>query len=84
VTWPGPQMRSRVTYACYRQMGLDDCIAAGPESYVDLAVGLATDPKRREAVRKRILEAAPRLFENPGGVRELEEFFLASLEKTHV
>ena len=84
VTWPGPQMRSRVTYACYRQMGLDDCIAAGPESYVDLAVGLATDPKRREAVRKRILEAAPRLFENPDGVRELEEFFLASLEKTHV
>ena len=44
VTLPGRFLRSRITYACYEQMGILDCVAADPEDYVRIAVRLGTDP----------------------------------------
>ena len=40
VTLPGGFLRGRQTYACYRRMGVMDCVAKDSEDYVRLAVRL--------------------------------------------
>jgi protein O-GlcNAc transferase len=76
VTWPGPQMRGRATYACYRQLGVGDCVAGSPEGYVELAVRLANDRAWRSDVGARIVAGQAGLFEDTAVVREIEEFFV--------
>ena len=83
VTWPGAFMRGRVTYACYRKLGIMDCVAADGDEYVKLAVRLGTDPAWREEIRSRILAAKDVLFENPAAVRELECFFVTAVRQSH-
>jgi protein O-GlcNAc transferase len=75
VTMPGAFARSRVTTACYRKMGIVDCIAADAEDYVKIAVRLGTDRAWRQNVKSRIEAARRVLYENPGVLRELECFF---------
>lgn len=74
VTLPSDQLRGRITYALYRQMDLDECIASTPDDYVRLALELGTDPAKREAVRERILESGDRIFGDREAIRELERF----------
>lgn len=74
VTLPGGFLRSRITYALYRWMGLDDCVADDASDYVAKAVRLGTDPPWREQVRASILAEHHKLYENLAGVRELEAF----------
>jgi predicted O-linked N-acetylglucosamine transferase (SPINDLY family) len=74
VTIPGKYMRGRVTYACYRRMGVLDCVAADAADYVGLALRLAAEPVWRQDVRSRILTANRVLFENTSVIRELEQF----------
>jgi predicted O-linked N-acetylglucosamine transferase (SPINDLY family) len=76
VTWPSGFMRGRVTYACYRQMGVMDCVATSAESYVELALRLAGDAEWRGDVSGRIRAAHGQLFEDPTPVREMEQFFI--------
>ncbi|MBT3432872.1 MAG: tetratricopeptide repeat protein, partial [Nitrospinaceae bacterium] len=40
VTCPGEFARGRFTYACYRKMGVLDCVAGSLEEYADIAVRL--------------------------------------------
>ncbi len=75
VTLPGEFMRSRITYGCYRQMGLLDCVARDAADYARIAVRLGTDPAFRARVRAAIFARNSVLYDNPGFVRELEEFF---------
>ena len=84
VTWPGPFMRSRVTYACYRQMGLDDCVASSAQEYVDLAVRLGTDKQYRSQVATKILARNDVLYENHDAVGELEQFFVDAVSRSRV
>lgn len=81
VTLPGPYLRSRVTYACYRKMGIEECIASDPADYVRIAVRLGTDPEYRAALRGRILAAKDVLYDNLAGVRALERFFIEAVER---
>ncbi|MFQ5904771.1 MAG: hypothetical protein ACE5JO_13895, partial [Candidatus Binatia bacterium] len=74
VTLPGQFMRGRVTYACYRKMEMEECIAATPREYVDIALRLGTDSSWREKIRKKILAANHVLYEDIEAVRELERF----------
>jgi predicted O-linked N-acetylglucosamine transferase (SPINDLY family) len=83
VTWPGEFMRGRVTYACYRKLGVLDCVATDRDDYVKIAVRLASDRAWRDDVRSRILASNHVLFENAGAVRELEEFFIEAVQKAH-
>ena len=76
VTMPSEFMRGRVTYACYKQMGVMDCVAATEQEYVRLAVRLGTDPIYRAAVKAKLLNANPVLYENADAVRDLERFFM--------
>jgi len=75
VTMPGPFMRGRVTLGCYRQMGIDDLVAADPAEYVALAVRLANDATFREEMRAKVRQHSGALFDDVGAVREIESFF---------
>lgn len=75
VTLPSQFLKGRLTYAWYRTLGIEECIAWDADQYVDIAVGLGTDRERRDKLRRRIREASPALFDNLQAVRELEAFF---------
>jgi predicted O-linked N-acetylglucosamine transferase (SPINDLY family) len=75
VTWPGQFMRGRVTYACYRQLGVMDCVVDSAEAYVETALRLANDPAWRAGVSARLVAGHAELFEDVAVVREIEEFF---------
>ena len=76
VTWPGALMRGRATYACYRRLGVMDCVADSVASYVELAVRLANDAAWRREIGGRIREAGDGLFEDAAAVREIEDFLV--------
>lgn len=82
VTLPGGYMRSRVTYACYRKMGMLDCVAASADEYVRLAVRLGTDPAWRAEMRAKIEANRARLYEDMTAVRELEDVFARLIQGT--
>ena len=78
VTMAGAFLRSRLTYAMYRAMGVMDCVAHDVEDYVAIAVRLGTDAEWRREVRAKIIQASGVLYENAVAVRELEQFLLAA------
>jgi predicted O-linked N-acetylglucosamine transferase (SPINDLY family) len=79
VTLPGKYMRGRVTYACYKQMRLMDCVAATKKDYVDLAVRLGTDQTYRAKIKAKILATNHALYEDAESVRGWEKFFLEAV-----
>ncbi|MEW5944522.1 MAG: glycosyltransferase, partial [Pseudomonadota bacterium] len=81
VTWPGAYMRGRVTYACYRKMGVMDCVAGSPDQYAELAVRLGCDRSFREEIRAKILVSNSALYEDACALRELEKFFVDVLRE---
>lgn len=80
VSLPGEFMRGRVTGACYRKMGMTDCVASNPGEYVEIAVRLGTDKAYREQIKRRILASNAVLYEDLEAVRELERFFLRAVD----
>lgn len=79
VTLPSPFLRGRLTYAMYRKMGLDACVASSVDDYVERAVAVATRSDLREAVRRDLRERALVLYENRRAVREFESFVISSV-----
>jgi len=75
VTLPAAFMRGRVTSACYRRMGLCDCIARDAGHYAQLAVRLGTDAAWQQQVRQRIGATSQVLFEDRSVLQEMETFF---------
>jgi predicted O-linked N-acetylglucosamine transferase (SPINDLY family) len=73
-------LRGRITYALYRQMGIDDLIARDVDDYVERAVRIATEPDWRAQLRAQIRVAGQDIFENPAGVRDLEAFLVEAVE----
>jgi predicted O-linked N-acetylglucosamine transferase (SPINDLY family) len=77
VTLPSQFLRGRITLALYKMMGLDDCIARDAGDYVRIASELGCDSEKRAEMRSKILAACDVVYDNPAGVRELEQFFLS-------
>lgn len=75
VTMPSGLMRGRVTYALYRQMEMDDCVAGSEEEYIAIATRLGTDKAYRAEVSARIVERSPVLFENRKAIDAWDRFF---------
>jgi protein O-GlcNAc transferase len=84
VTLPGAFMRSRLTLACYRLMGVMDLVAENSEQYVTLAVRLTTDPAWRDEIVAKIQERSHLISEDIEVVRELEVFFETAVAKTYL
>jgi len=75
VTLPGPFLRSRITQALLRRIGLEECIVSSPAEYAALAVRLGTDRDYRQSIAQRIRDAAEQLFGDTTAVRAAEDFF---------
>jgi protein O-GlcNAc transferase len=74
VTLPGEFLRSRITYALYRAMGLADCIATDKSDLVHRAVHIGTDPASRGRIKREIIAANSAIFENELAVRDFGDF----------
>jgi protein O-GlcNAc transferase len=81
VTLAGPYLRSRITYAMYRAMGIDDGIATDEADYVRRAVKLGTDTGYRQTLRDKILARNSVLYENAEAVREFERFCIDAVSR---
>jgi protein O-GlcNAc transferase len=81
VTLSGEFLRSRITTALYRKMGVEDCMVRTPDEYIDLAVRLACEPEFRQHMSDKILAANDVLYADMEAVRELEQFFEQAVAK---
>jgi protein O-GlcNAc transferase len=70
VTYPGDFLRSRISQAIYRQIGVEELIAQSPTDFVDLAVSIATDPNRRRSLSKKLIDQSESLFNNPAAMQD--------------
>ncbi len=75
VTYPGPLMRGRHTYAILRLLGLQDTIAQSEQDYVNIAVELGQNDTYREQLVKQIQDSKTQVFEDREGLRGLEQFY---------
>ena len=80
VTLPGEFMRGRVTYGCYKKMGMIDLVAKDIPDYINLAHRLANDAEFRQNMIKRIKESSPVLYKNEALIDELSDFLQKALE----
>lgn len=81
VTLPGSFARSRTTYACYKQMGILDCVAKDLADYIRIALRLANEPVWRSTICEQIKKNSHILFENIEVVRAMERFFIEAIER---
>jgi predicted O-linked N-acetylglucosamine transferase (SPINDLY family) len=81
VTGAGRLLRDRITAACYRQMGITECIAESEEEYVRIALRLGTDAAWRAEMRDRIRAQKHSLYEDAQAVRQLEEFLIKAVDR---
>ena len=81
VTLPGEFQRGRHTYSYYRTIGMTDCVAKNKEDYVNISVRLGRDKAYRAHVSEQIRQKSAPLFSDFNVIREMEDFFVASLEK---
>ncbi len=72
VTWPGPLMRGRHSYAIMRMLGVNETIAASLTEYVDIAVRLAKDREWRTVIRQKISANRAAIYADATPVRALE------------
>lgn len=77
LTLPGETFASRVAGSLLRALDLQDLIATSEDEFHRMAVGLATDPRRRAELRQRIRDNRDRtaLFDTPRFTRNLEEAY---------
>ena len=78
VTWPQNFMRSRVTAALYKQMGLNTLIARNSDSYLKLSFRLANNKTFQGKMREEIKNNSFKLFNTLESTRDLETFFTAA------
>ena len=82
VTQWGRFMRGRQSAGMLTALGVPELIAADPTAYVDLAVALGKDRKRRDEIAARIVTANGRLFGDLTPIRALETFFASAADQT--
>ncbi|WP_425508029.1 hypothetical protein, partial [Tahibacter caeni] len=73
VTWPGEFLRSRQTAGMLRLLELPQGIATSEDEYVANAVQLLADADADAALRRRLRERAPRLFEAGAGLAAIAD-----------
>ena len=76
VTWPGPMMRGRHTYAILKRMGLEALIANDLRDYVERVVRLVEDEAWRAELERVIAERKDALFDDLEPIRGFEAFLL--------
>ncbi|MGH8042115.1 MAG: tetratricopeptide repeat protein [Rudaea sp.] len=72
VTCPGRFMRGRQSMAMLKHLGCDELIAQSPQQLAALAVEIANDRPRRDALAMRIRERLPELTQSDEPLRALD------------
>jgi predicted O-linked N-acetylglucosamine transferase (SPINDLY family) len=72
----GRFLRGRLGSGILRRLGLDELVARDDAGYVAVAVALARDPARREALRRRIAAQRHCLYGDRTPVLALQDFLL--------
>jgi predicted O-linked N-acetylglucosamine transferase (SPINDLY family) len=80
VTHEGRFMRGRLGSGILRRIGLAELVAADPQRYIDLAVGLAEDPAQRARIRETMRLNAGAAFADLDAVDALARLLLESHE----
>jgi len=77
ITLTGDRHSGRVGTTLLRMVGLEDCISASPDDYIDKAVALANDRGRLAALRTslRLRMAASALCDRTGFARAIESAY---------
>jgi predicted O-linked N-acetylglucosamine transferase (SPINDLY family) len=77
LTWPGETFASRVAASLLHAIGLPELVAPGAEEYEAMAIALARDPQRLQALRERLAQnrLAASLFDTGRYVRDLERAY---------
>ncbi len=80
LTHPGPSMVSRMAGSLLHAVGLPELVTDSEEAYEDLAVQLATQPERLQALRQKLITQRDTcaLFDTPRFVRHLEDALIAT------
>lgn len=76
ITREGRFLRGRLAGGILASMGIAELVAADETAYVELAVSLAGDPARRQALKRRIEGERGTLFNDVATVRELEDWLV--------
>lgn len=74
VACEGRFLRGRLASGPLRHIGVAELVAASPRDYVELAVALAGDAGRRQALRRRIEAGRARLYGDSAPLDALERF----------
>lgn len=79
LTRRGETFAGRVAASLLHAVGLPELITGSVQSYIDLAVALATEPLRLQALRRALADArnGSVLFDSPRFTRTLESAYLA-------
>jgi predicted O-linked N-acetylglucosamine transferase (SPINDLY family) len=80
VTLEGALMRGRHTAAILRRMGITETITHGIDAYVEMAVALAADSDRRQALRAKLAAVRGWLFSDLSPIVALEAFLLEAVK----
>ena len=83
VTLPGSAARSRRSHTCYRQISVFDCVAYHSADYVDTALTLATDKRRRSVVSQAIRSRSHILFGQKSSFDAYMQFLENSIQPAY-
>jgi predicted O-linked N-acetylglucosamine transferase (SPINDLY family) len=78
VSREGQFLRGRLGSGILRHIGMDALVADSDDAFIELAVALARDSKRRDELRDEIVRARSALFGDTAPVRALESFLAAA------
>jgi predicted O-linked N-acetylglucosamine transferase (SPINDLY family) len=81
VTLPGEHLYGRFTLGLYREMGIEDCVAASVDDYVERAHRLASDRDYRGAVSREIASRSGVLFDRKDITLAYADFFEDALAR---
>ncbi|HET7033327.1 MAG TPA: hypothetical protein VFJ48_09395, partial [Casimicrobiaceae bacterium] len=83
VSREGQFLRGRLGSGILRHVGMDALVADSDEAYVELAVALTRDSKRRDELRDGIIQRRRALFGDTDPVRALETFLESAARTPH-
>lgn len=81
VTLPGPYHRGRYGFGITQRLGMPELVATSAAHYAELAVGIATDRDRQQALRTLLRERGAVLFEDDSAVARHAQFFLEAIAR---
>ncbi len=74
IAWPGTTFRGRHCLGINRELGLGELCPPDEATWLQATIELVQSPERRTDLRRRILAAAPRLFDDPRPTRALADW----------